>query len=153
MMKYNIENNLDVLNQLFPSVKEVFDLNFLKNLKEGVTNLNEEEYCIKTNYQMRNIDEQFFESHKKYVDIHITLSGSELFAITNIDNLDKASNYDLVNDVIIYDKNNKIDLLKVSRVGDVVVFYPKDGHMTSIGDIQDSVHKVIVKVLNENFNN
>lgn len=152
-MKYNIENNQEELQQLFPTIKEVFNLEFLNSLDNGKTCLNENDFCIKTNYKMRNLTEQFFESHKKYIDIHITLSGQELFAVTNIDKLIDSSEYDSEGDGITYSMKSTIEKLKSSKTGDVLVFHQQDGHMTAIGDTDDSVTKVIVKVLDENISN
>ncbi len=152
-MKYNIEKNNNELEQLFPNINHVFNLDFLNNLKLGKTQLNDNDFCIKTEYQMRNLEEQFFESHKKYIDIHITIEGQELFAITNISELTGASSYDEAGDGIVYSKDNKISILKSSKPGDVLVFYQQDGHMTSIGDLEDRVSKVIIKVLDENPSN
>lgn len=152
-MKYNIENNKEELEQLFPSIKHVFNLDFLNSLESGKTELNDNDFCIKTGYQMRNLEEQFFESHKKYIDIHITIEGQELFAVSDISELTDASEYDASGDGIVYSKDNKISALKSSKPGDVLVFYQQDGHMTAIGDMEDSVRKVIVKVLDENSSN
>lgn len=152
-MKYNIERNQEELQQLFPTIKDVFNIEFLNSLDNGKTCLNETDFCIKTNYQMRDLADQFFESHKKYIDIHITLSGQELFAVTNIDNLIDSSEYDSKGDGLTYSKKSPVEKLKLSKVGDVLVFYQQDGHMTAIGDTDECVSKVIVKVLDENISN
>lgn len=152
-MKYNLLNDNDSLKAMFPSVAQVFDTDFLNKLEVGKTELNDKEYCIRTGYNMRPIPDQFFESHRQYIDIHITLSGSELFAVNNINELNVSSNYDLEGDCVLFDKCSPIGKLISSHPNDVVVFGVEDGHMTAIGDIEDSIEKVIVKVLVENISN
>lgn len=150
-MKKNIENDINSLKSMFPTVAHIFDMSYLQSLPLGKTEINEDEFCIKTKYNMRNTKDQFFESHRKYIDVHITLSGSELFAMTNIDKLTATSEYDSEGDGIVYDKSGPFDKLISSNSGDVIIFGFTDGHMTAIGDSSDNVEKVIVKVLDENF--
>lgn len=149
-MKYHLSNDYDVLKAMFPTVSELFNLEVLNALALGKTELSNEEFCIKTEYNMRKLDEQFFESHLKYIDIHITLEGSELFAVSPVANLDVTASYDSTGDCVIYSKNCACKKLVSSKPLDVLVFGPDDGHMTAIGDVADSVKKVIVKVLIEN---
>lgn len=150
-MKYNIEQDYKALAEMFPTVSKVFDPEFLSGLSSGKTMLNKEEFCIKTGYNMRPLKEQFFESHRKYIDIHITLEGSEMFAVNDIDKLTANTSYDVDGDCILYDKCGPLDKLVSSRKNDVVVFDVEDGHMTAIGDEADEIEKVIVKVLVENI--
>ncbi len=151
-MKYNLKSDINKLKEMFPSVSEVFEPEYLEQLEPGKTMINEHEFCIKTSYNMRPLNEQFFESHRDYIDIHITLKGLELFAYTPIQELDIVSEYDQEGDCILYDKNSLIKELKSSTEGNVLVFGVEDGHMTAIGDSEDNVEKVIVKVLVENLN-
>ncbi|WOO86524.1 YhcH/YjgK/YiaL family protein [Mollicutes bacterium LVI A0039] len=146
-MKYNLDKDLVKLQSLYPSVASVFDVDFLNNLASGRTELNENDFCIKTSYTMREPSEQFFESHRAYIDIHITLSGIEYFAVSNIESLNMTADYDAENDCLLYDKSSNIEHYLSSQAKDVLIFGPEDGHMTAIGDIEDSVEKVIVKVL------
>ncbi len=150
-MKYNLETNKDELQELFPAIKDIFDLRFLENLQAGETKLNENDFCIKTKYYMRNQNEQFYESHRKYIDIHINLNGSEQFAYNDITKLKPTSTYDHLNDCILYDKKGPYAQMFNTKRADVMVFNPRDGHMSAVGTSDEWVEKVIVKVLNEDF--
>lgn len=152
-MKYSLINDQEKLALMFPTVAKVFNCDYLENLKPGKTMINDSEYCIRTGYNMRPVRDQFFESHQKYIDIHITLNGVELFAVTNIKDLIQSSDYDSEGDCFIYNANSPIQKLVSNPPHSVIVFDFGDGHMTAIGDEADTVEKVIVKVLVENFNN
>lgn len=152
-MKYNLDTDLRLLKNMFPTVAEAFNLEFLKGLSAGKTMINEQEFCIRTGYNMRPIPEQFFESHQEYIDIHITLEGTETFAVTPINQLNTTSEYDQAGDCILYDRKSNISQLLTTHENGVVVFNVSDGHMTAIGDVEDKVEKVIIKVLVENISN
>lgn len=152
-MKYNLKTDNLKLKKMFPTVSETFDIDYLRELDQGKTMINDSEFCIRTSYNMRPLEEQFFESHQQYIDIHITISGIELFGYSPIDELKVTSKYDQAGDCILYDKDSLIKELKASKPEDVLVFGVDDGHMTAIGDVEDKVDKVIIKVLVENFIN
>ncbi len=152
-MKYNLVQDKEKLISLYPHIEAVFDLKYLQALPFGKTEINEYSFCIKTEYNMRNCEEQFFESHRKYIDIHITLSGFEHFAITPIDKLVKTRDYNKKEDSIIYDRNSKIDKIFCIQENELVIFGVNDGHMSAFGDPQTNVKKVIVKVLDESISN
>lgn len=151
-MKYNIVDDKAKLVEMFPTVAKVFDVDFLNGLSNGRTELGEGEFCMKMEYGMLDPEAMFFESHRKYIDIQITLTGLELFAVSNISELSEATDYDESSDLIKYSNKSKVEKLIASHPLNAVVFDINDGHMTGIGELEQQVEKVVVKVLKENAN-
>lgn len=88
----------------------------------------------------------FFESHLKYVDFQLILSGTEQMEYCHISKLDLLKNYNKKKDLIIYN-NIKSSSKFVMSNNDIAVFYPNDGHL-GLGKYKnpDLVYKTVVKV-------
>ncbi len=91
-------------------------------------------------------EEGFWESHKKYIDIHYVLEGSELIGYENITNLEVNKPYNEEKDLITYHGNikNAIELTQ----GMFLVAYPEDAHMSNISTKLEisPLKKIIFKI-------
>ncbi len=145
-MKYNIIDDRELIIKKWPMIAPYLNLELLKTFKDGINQIDDDNYFVKTNYSMRKMNEQFFESHRKYIDIHLILDGEELFAVSPIEDLQVIKNYDESADCLIYDKKLDNSTLMKIKKGNLILFYPNDGHMTALGDMKDNVTKVIFKV-------
>lgn len=87
-------------------------------------------------------EEARLETHKRYIDIQIPLSGVEIFGYTPAVNL-PASDYDAVADIAFYEgaAGNYFSV----KPGMFVIFWPHDGHAPAISD--EGVKKIVIKVL------
>jgi len=103
-------------------------------------------FALDQAYPPRARSEGFFESHRKYIDVQVIVSGEELMEVQDVSRLVVSDAYNPERDLIKYADSADTSVLKM-RAGDVAVFFPEDGHMPSLrwrnGDL---VRKTVVKV-------
>jgi YhcH/YjgK/YiaL family protein len=89
----------------------------------------------------------FFESHRKYIDVQVIVSGEEAMEVEDIARLHATMDYDAERDLLKYADTTTASRL-VMRAGDVALFFPADGHMPSlrVHERAELVHKTVVKV-------
>lgn len=88
-----------------------------------------------------------FESHRKYIDIQVIVTGEELIEVADIAHLPVTQPFDAERDVIIYGDYTSTSVLRLAE-GDAAVFRPEDGHMPNLraGAEPILIRKVVVKV-------
>lgn len=85
-----------------------------------------------------------WESHKRYIDVHVAISGTERIHHNFLSNLE-TGDYDEAGDSLDSKGPHKSELV-VSK-GDILVFYPEDAHQTGIiAHEAENIHKAIFKV-------
>ncbi len=127
-------------------------LKFINNLNvntpEGRYEINDRIYANVESYQRKSLLEASLESHRKYIDIQLLLSGTERIEYTNIDGLEAINAYDCIKDIIFYKR-------PAAEIGSVIlngrnfaIFYPQDAHAPQISTLalQNNVKKVVVKI-------
>lgn len=104
-------------------------------------------FTIDQVYHSKARPDGFFESHRKYIDVQVILSGEEVMEVTDISRLPVKAAYAEERDVIIYGDAANASILRM-RAGDIAVFFPVDGHMPSLqtGAGSSLVRKTVVKV-------
>lgn len=95
-------------------------------------------------YTTTSAQERFWEAHKKYLDLHLMLDGSEQIDLNFIQNM---SLKDFVDEDDFLpmdgDKNSSVIL----KAGDFLICYPSDGHRTAVAvDGPEKIKKAIFKV-------
>lgn len=86
------------------------------------------------------------ESHQKFIDFQLLIEGEEYMETALSSKLSVKENYHLEKDLIIYNENQNLHLLKMS-VGDYAIFMPEDAHRsTLLVTHQSLVRKVVVKI-------
>ncbi len=87
------------------------------------------------------------ESHRKYIDIQVVVTGDELMEVTHIDRLSVTKPYNESNDVIIYGDYADTSVLRV-KSGEGAIYFPEDAHMPNlrIGADPMLIRKTVVKV-------
>lgn len=161
----NIDNIFDFLpkNSTFDKIKDYLlkslnsnsiEYNRIHNLSIGSFErfeLFDDIFAIEQTFITKSREECFFESHKKYVDIQMVISGIEQMELMNIDKLEIEKEYEINTDFIIYklrDESSKI----VLQGKDIAIFFPVDGHMGIAKYKNESrVFKTVVKVPIEYF--
>ncbi len=84
------------------------------------------------------------EAHRKYIDIHYLLEGSENIEITNVETLTITKDYDEQTDALLGTAKGKPYLLEK---GQFMVVFPEEAHLPGI-KVNDcaEVKKAVVKV-------
>ncbi|MBA9028454.1 MULTISPECIES: YhcH/YjgK/YiaL family protein [Bacillaceae] len=96
-------------------------------------------------YETTNVENRFWESHKKYIDIHYLLEGTEFIGYEQFERMRIKENYNEENDYFLLEGSlhSKVRL----QQGDFMICYPEDVHMTGIKvDEQEKVRKLVFKV-------
>lgn len=97
-------------------------------------------------YETKMAEERFWESHKKYLDLHYILEGTEFVAHELFDRMIIKQDYDEQDDYYLLD--GKVQSKVRLEQGDFMILYPSDVHMTGIKVVDSvKVRKVVFKIL------
>ena len=102
-------------------------------------------YCTRFTYETVPLEEGFFEAHRRYLDIHIMLSGSERVDVTRPDELTLTDAQEQ-NDFYAY--SGDAWYTTELRPGDFMVVFPGDAHRIKLQvEGAKTVTKAVFKVL------
>jgi biofilm protein TabA len=96
-------------------------------------------------YNTKNANERFWESHKKYIDIHYILEGKEYIGYELFERMRIKEDYNEADDYFLLEGSlqSKVKL----EQGEFLICNPQDVHMTGIMvDRPEKVRKVVFKV-------
>jgi biofilm protein TabA len=83
------------------------------------------------------------EAHKKYIDIHYIIAGTELFGWKNLSDCKHVEGeFDFEKDYVLYNDQDFTNLLLIKN--NFVVVYPEDAHSPVIRS--EHLHKVVLKI-------
>ena len=100
-------------------------------------------YVTRFDYDTAPFEETFFESHKRYLDIHVMVKGSERVDIAHPEGL---TLYENKGD--FYGYRGDAEQSVILRPGDFLVVFPGDAHRLKIAvDQPEAVSKVVFKIL------
>jgi YhcH/YjgK/YiaL family protein len=83
------------------------------------------------------------EAHKKYIDIHCIVSGSELIGYAPLTDQQACRPYDPDNDFALF--HGESSFIRMVP-GMFAIFFPDDLHMPGVGETVEHVRKIVVKV-------
>jgi YhcH/YjgK/YiaL family protein len=104
-------------------------------------------YAIVQRYDSKPIDKCRFETHKKYIDIQMVVSGTEVMEAMKPELLTVSEPYKP--DVEFYASPVAgVCCSVVCSAGDALVFFPEDAHRPSIAKDgkPEPIHKIVLKV-------
>lgn len=85
-------------------------------------------FALEQSYYTKHREDCFIESHKKFIDFQLILSGTEQMEYIDVDKLTAKKEYDQKKDLIIY--NTTLNTSKfVLQKQDLAIFFPEDAHM------------------------
>ncbi len=144
-----IENlvNYSAINKHIGIVINFINSNNLISLPEGKIELTKEVFAIISNYKTKNVEDAFIEYHKKYIDIHIVLSGSEKigfvpFVLCEQKNFFEEQDYgELLGEPTFF----------TLKTGSFLLFLTFEGHMPQINvnENDNYVKKIVFKITQE----
>jgi YhcH/YjgK/YiaL family protein len=108
-------------------------------------NITEDIFALEQVFYTKNRENCFIESHKRYIDFQLILSGSEQMEYIDIDKLEIENFYDEKKDLITYklvDNTSKLLL----QSNDLAIFFPDDAHI-GLPKFKSSelVYKTVIK--------
>jgi 3-deoxy-D-manno-octulosonate 8-phosphate phosphatase (KDO 8-P phosphatase) len=112
----------------------------------GRHDVNENFYYNVQEYETKANPSKHFESHCKYVDVQVLISGEELLQVADISRLRVEEPYDDAKERTLYYATADAASV-VLRPGSFVILYPKDAHRTIAFDgVPSKVKKIVGKV-------
>lgn len=101
-------------------------------------------------YNSKNPGETFFETHQKYTDIHLVLSGMEYIGSADFTETTEKTAYDSDKDIQFYHaKNSKNHLADPDTF---FLFFPGEPHRPGVKvDESIPVKKIVIKILNKDI--
>jgi len=125
-----------------------FLINLNSEINTGRYDLGNGIYANVDIYNTKSAENCYFESHRKYIDIQIVLSGKERLDYTDIKNLKVKEEYDENRDIMFYYNphypKNTIQLLP----GKFALLYPHEAHKPQLQyeNVSEHVKKVVIKI-------
>ncbi len=130
----------------YPFLNKIKDFDF-KMAKDGKFEIEGETFFgIGLKYATKNEMDCLWESHKKYLDVHVILEGEEIVNISDNSQMNVTKEYDETGDYMLHSgiKQQSIHLKK----GCFLVLYPNEVHQTAVYfDKINSISKVVFKIL------
>lgn len=147
MIVDNLENlnKYISLNPLFEQAIEFLSSNNLLEMEVGKTLLKGDDLVVNiAQTSPKTKEEAKLETHNKFIDIQIPLSGVEVFGYTPATNcIPVDAEYNAENDITFFEGLSETYV--TVKPGMFAIFFPEDGHAPGISTT--GVKKVIVKVL------
>jgi len=88
------------------------------------------------------------ETHRRYVDIQMLLSGTECLEVFPKNGLTVSEPYDPDKDAEFYEVPDSVPVRVTLKPGQFIVFFPEDAHMPCLtsGDTPEPVKKMVIKL-------
>ncbi|SMD34330.1 YhcH/YjgK/YiaL family protein [Reichenbachiella faecimaris] len=114
--------------------------------------LTEDIFALEQVYNTKNRDECFIESHLKYIDFQLQLSGEEQMETIDKNFLTVKNKYDKDKDLIIYEANDDMSKI-VMKQNSLSIYFPEDAHMglPRYNGIESLIYKTVVKLPIEQY--
>lgn len=148
-MVYGNVTDLNEYGFLEKAVRECFDYaeSFdLETFEKGSHPIDGDRLFVNiVEYRTTAPENRFWEAHRKYLDVHLMLRGTEQIDVNQIRNME-LKEYVAADDFLPMDGEKKASV--VLKKGDFLVCYPSDGHRTAVmADSPEDIKKAIFKVL------
>jgi YhcH/YjgK/YiaL family protein len=146
--------NLSKYQATIPFSHEILDFlgkNSLSALEVGKYPIEGDSvYLSIQEYTTKPENEKRWESHQKYIDIQIMISGTEYMGYTPISSLAFKDEYNETKDIIFYqDSSDNTGSAVLVPANSFAVFYPQDAHKPGYHlTTESAVKKAVIKVKN-----
>jgi len=147
-MILDILPNLELYHKNIPYYQEISD--FLKNdlslLQLGRhTIIDDDVIAIVSEFSTLSEEDSVWESHRKYLDLHLVIHGTEKIYWNTVDVLSIVKAYNEAKDSILFSGDSAQSALL--RPGYFVLFYPGDAHKVKcMVNYSEEIRKIVVKI-------
>ena len=127
-------------------------LEYIKNIPSDIAcgrhEINSDDYMNVEIYNTKLPGQGVFESHEKFIDIQIILSGIERIDFTETAGLNVSIPYNEAKDIIFYKHEGVNSGRVILNQGQFAIFYPYEAHMPQLDAESQSVtvKKAVVKI-------
>lgn len=142
--RYNFLN--EKLQKCFAYIKE----NDLRTFENGIYHIEGEDLFVNiVEYTTTTIENRFFETHKKYIDLHLMLTGSEEIYLNFLQNMTIKEEYSEEKEMLLLEGNSTSSGNSYVRLtdNDFLICYPEDAHCTGVqAGSPQTIKKAIFKI-------
>lgn len=111
----------------------------------GRHTISEDLFFFLNEYETKDIEDCYWEAHRKYLDFHYILEGKENIAVDHIEHQTIMEEYNEEKDAAFFEGDVKYVI--TMKPGDVMICFPEDSHMAGIiAEEKQNVRKVVLKV-------
>jgi len=146
MVLSNIKNHsrYSNLHPLFSKAFSYLENMEIETLTEGKTEINGDDLFAIISKPGNSTEQTLkLEAHKKYIDIHYIIEGTELFGWKNLTACKNVEGeFNIEKDFVLYDDQEFTSLLLQKNT--FVIVYPEDAHCPGIKT--ENLHKVVLKI-------
>jgi YhcH/YjgK/YiaL family protein len=103
-------------------------------------------FALEQSYNTKARHEGKWESHLKFIDVQVIVSGEEIMELNDISALSVSENLTPAKDLIFYKEYDNGSPIRL-KAGEAAILFPPDGHKPGVkvkNPVQ--VHKIVVKV-------
>jgi len=103
-------------------------------------------FATVTDGPTKDYDKTGWETHHKYLDLHLVIRGKERVGVMNPATAKVTNKYDAAKDVENYDVNTKGDYY-IEDPSTLYIFFPQNSHRPGIHvDGYDTIKKIVIKI-------
>ncbi len=141
-------NTIDDLKYVSQAAADFLASHDMSELPCGHYEIAPDEFVNVMEYDTKTRKDACYEAHKKYLDIQMVISGSELIEVAQLPGLTATTDFDEENDYALYSNEQIGDQFLLSP-GKFIVVMPNDAHMPSLNPTEAPSHnkKAVFKVL------
>lgn len=139
--------NLSIYQVIYPEINELLDVlefNSLESLSEKLISNNLTLIPIYSKEVPSSFDNKILESHKKLMDIHITLSGTDVIAYANVNT--EVNEYKTYSEVDDYALHTSDRIKKITVPSGYFSIIPNNFAHMALYEGHSDVKKVVVKL-------
>ncbi|MCC4085369.1 YhcH/YjgK/YiaL family protein [Enterococcus faecalis] len=134
------------INPYFSKVCDFLENTDLKNLEDGKIDIDGDNvFANCMTYVADGIQGQQFETHKKYLDIHLVILNTEAMAVSSLSNSKLKVEFDAQKDIGFYDSNEY--QMVILTESNLLVTFEEDLHQPKVRINDYPVKKLVIKVL------
>lgn len=89
-------------------------------------------YAMVQEYAPRDFASSKVEIHRRYIDVHVPLAGSETLYYCPVERLELIEDFTPKSDDLLYKTNPALTMGLIADVGSFAVFFPGEGHIPCI---------------------
>ncbi len=133
------------LHEGLQAVADFLSAEDVSSLEPGTTELDGGARCIVAQYATASREDELLECHRRYIDVHVLLEGSECIGLRARALCEAAGEYDEEIDFQLF--SGKRSLLEMVP-GTFAVFFPDDAHMPGlpVNTPGEAVKKLVFKL-------
>ena len=137
----------EINSRVDDAVKYLLQLNVCEEDAGKIVSVNDKFFYSVQSYETKPVEECKLESHRKYIDIQIMVSGEERMDVVDISRLEIREEYDEDKDVMFWRIPRRMSKSTL-RTGDYIILYPENAHRGA-ASINEANHvlKIVGKLI------